>query len=253
MATPAGDHTRDWLDLYRDRTNGEVARTEVRIARRESDALRIVAMDESTAEEIALRLEREDERADLLVARRDWGRHPDPCPAFRCVLGAARKRGLVAHVIAALGTVASLDDELYGEARHRWRLDRDPLFRPLPRSSNIERRFGEMLASAGLDPIPQRPVAHYFLDFAVVGQAGGLPVRLDIEVDGRRWHEELPGRYRVEDERRDQILKRLGWSPVRLWTDEIARDEAGSIERIRREATSATPLVTRNTTTEEKP
>ena len=231
----------------------EVARTEVRIARRESDALRIVAMDESTAEEIALRLEREDERADLLVARRDWGRHPDPCPAFRCVLGAARKRGLVAHVIAALGTVASLDDELYGEARHRWRLDQDPLFRPLPRSSNIERRFGEMLASAGLDPIPQRPVAHYFLDFAVVGQAGGLPVRLDIEVDGRRWHEELPGHYRVEDERRDQILKRLGWRPVRLWTDEIARDEAGSIERIRREATSATPLVTRNTTTEEKP
>ena len=249
---PVASPATGWTFVETGRTE-EAARTEIGVVRRETDALRIVSMDESTAEEVAMRLEGEDERADLLVARRDWGRHPAPCPAFRRVVGSARRRGLVVHVIAAFGTEASVDDELYREARHRWRLDRETLYRPLPRSSSIERRFGEMLASAGFDPIPRHPVAHYFLDFSVVGQAGGLPVRLDIEVDGRRWHEELPGRYRVEDERRDRILKRLGWRPVRLRTDEIEQDEAGSIERIRREAASATPLASRNTTTEEKP
>ena len=183
--------------------------------------------DETTAEETARWIEREEARPDLLVARRDWVRHRAPCPAFDRFLEAARERRLVVHVIAALDAPSRSEDELHRAGRQRRRLDHDPLLRPLPRSSNIERRFGEILVTEGLDPIPQQPVAHYFLDFAVVGHAGGLPVRLDIEVDGRRWHEELPGRYRPQDERRDEILKRLGWRPIRFWTDEIERDKAG--------------------------
>ena len=242
---PAPRPTTGWTFTETGQTE-EVAQTEIRIAGREADDLRVVAVDETTAEEAASRIEREGERPDLLVACRDWSRHPDPCPAFVRMLDTARARGLVAHVIAALGTDVPCDEGLYREARHRWRLDREPCLRPLPHSSNIERRFGELLAEAGLNPIPQHPVAHCFLDFAVVGQADELPVRLDVEVDGRRWHEELPGHYRPRDKRRDWILKRLGWRPVRFWTDEIEHDEGGCIERIRREAASPAPIARRD-------
>ncbi len=249
---PATSPATGWTFVEAGRTE-DAGNTEIGIVRREIDTLRIVTMDESTAEEVAMRLEEEDERSHLLVARRDWGQHPAPCPAFRRVVASARRRGMVVHVIAAFGTEVCVDDELFREARQRWRFDRETLYRPPPRSSSIERRFGEMLVAAGFDPIPQHPVARYFLDFSVVGHADGLPVRLDIEVDGRRWHEELPGRYRVEDERRDRILKLLGWRPVRFWTDEIEQDEAGSIERVRREAASAMPPASRNTIMEEEP
>ena len=229
----------------------QVVQIEIRMARREAGDLRIMVVDETTVEERAKRIERGEERPELLVARRDWVQHPAPDSAFARLLKAAGERGLVVHVIAALGAVSRVDDELHREARQRWRLDQDPLLRPLPSSSGVERRFGKVLATEGYNPISQQPVAQYFLDFAVFGQEGELPVRLDIEVDGRRWHEELPGRYRPEDQRRDEVLKRLGWRPIRLWTDEIKRDSAGCLERIRREAAAAEPLVRGNKATEE--
>ena len=231
----------------------DVAEIEIRVAQREVGHLRVVDVDEATVEEMAMRIERGDERPDLLVARRDWLQYQAPCPPFGRLLKAANARGLVVHVIAALGAVSHADDELHREARQRWRLDHDPLLRPLPPSSRIERRFGDLLTASGLDPIPQRPVAQYFLDFAVVGRYDGLPVRLDIEVDGRHWHEELPGRYRPEDELRNQNLKRLGWRPIRFWTDEIRQDAAGCVERIRNEAASVTLPAHRIDTTEENP
>jgi len=225
----------------------EVAETEIRIARREAGTVRVLDMDETTTKEIAMRIEEEYERLDLLVARRDWSRYPSACPAFGRVIGTARRRGLTTHVIAAFGTAPHPEDDFYREARQRRWFEREPLHRPMPQSSSIERRFGEGLVATGLDPIPQRPVAHYFLDFALIGQTNGLPVRLDVEVDGRRWHEELPGRRRTEDERRDQVLKWLGWRPIRFWTDEIERNEAVCIDRIHRESMSATPLASWNT------
>ena len=230
----------------------EVAETEIRVARREAGTVRVLDMDETTTEEIGMRIEEEYERVDLLVARRDWSRYSSACPAFGCVIEAARRRGLTIHVIAAFGTVPHPEDDLYREARQRWRFEREPLHRPTPQSSNIERRFGEVLAATGLDPIPQQPVAHYFLDFALIGQMNRLPVRLDVEVDGRRWHEELPGHLRMEDERRDQVLKWLGWRPIRFWTDEIERDETGCIDRIHRESMSATPLASWKTDEKER-
>lgn len=231
----------------------EVAETEFRIARREVGQLCVAVADEATVEEMAIRIEIGGERPDLLIARRDWFQHRALCPPFDRLLRVANARRLVVHVIAALGAVSHPDDELQREARQRWRVDHDPLLRPLPPSSRIERQFGDLLAASGLDPVPQRPVAQYFLDFAVVGLYDGLPVRLDIEVDGRHWHEEMPGRYRPEDELRNQNLKRLGWRPIRFWTDEIEKDAAGCVERIRREIASPRPLASRGNTTEENP
>lgn len=229
----------------------EAARVEVLLAQREAGQLRVIVADETTAEEAITRIRSSHERPELLVARRDWVENPAPCPAFRKMLAAAREHGLVVHVIAALASATGIEDELHREARYRRQFDHEPLLRPPSRSSHSERRFGESLFAAGLDPVPQKPVAHCFLDFAIIGSSGGLPVKLDVEVDGRYWHEELPGRLRPEDERRDRIMRRLGWRPIRFWTDEIERDEPGCIARIVREAASATPLAGRNSTTEE--
>ena len=229
----------------------QTAESEIQIVRREAGQLRIILADETTAEEMVTYIESAYERPDLLIARRDWVERPAPCPPFRRMLEAARNRGLTVHLIAALCAASSAEDDLHRVARQRWQFYHDPLFRPLPRRSKIERRFGETLTAAGLDPIPQHPVSHYFLDFAVIGNASGLPVRLDVEVDGRHWHEELPNRRRPEDERRDRVLKRLGWRPIRLWTDEIERDEMECIKHIAEEAASAVPLAGRDRTTEE--
>ena len=230
-----------WTFIEAGRT-AEVAEREIRMAQRESGRLHVIQADESSAQEIEERIVGGDERPELLVVRRNWVQHPAPHPACVRLLEAARERGLVIHLIAALGPKLITGDELHQQARERWQFTRDPLLRPLPRRSNIERRFGETLAAAGLDPIPQRAVAQYFLDFAVFGNACGLPVKLDIEVDGRYWHEELPGRHRLSDERRNQVLKRLGWRPIRFWTDEIEKHELECVERVRRESASATPI-----------
>lgn len=229
----------------------ETAQNEIQIARREAGQLRIILADETTAEEMAAYIESAHERPDLLVARRDWVERPAPCPPFQRMLEVARNRGLTVHLIAALCATSSAEDVLHRVARQRCLFYHNPLLRPLPRRSNIERRFGETLTAAGLEPIPQHPVSHYFLDFAVIGNASGLPVRLDVEVDGRYWHEELPNRHRVEDERRDRVLRRLGWRPIRLWTDEIERDEMECIKHIAEEAASEVPLAGRDRTTEE--
>lgn len=209
--------------------------------------------DEQTFPESIERITVARERPELIIARRDWVRHPAPCEEFRNLLRRAREHGLVVHIVATIDMTPPFHDELRLEAMQRLQFERNPLLRPIPCRSKIELSFGEALARAGLEPIPQQPVAHYFLDFAVIGKLGGLPVRLDVEVDGRRWHEELPGRYRARDEYRNQILRRLGWRPLRFWTDAIEKDERGCIERIRGEASSTMPLADEQGTTKENP
>lgn len=146
------------------------------------------------------------------------------------------------HVVAALGRITNHDDELHIEARRRQRQQSEPFLIPSPRISKVERHFGELLKLSGFDPIPQLSVAQYYLDFAIVGEVEGIPIRLDIEVDGRHWHEELPGRRRPHDDRRDQVLKSLGWRPIRFWADEIESDATGCVNRIQDEVRSPNPL-----------
>ena len=89
---------------------------------------------------------------------------------------------MAVHVMAAFGDVAGIRDGMYDEARRIWRSQREPLLGPTPVTSSIERSFGRHLEVAGLEPIAQFPVAQFYLDFAVFGESGGLPVRLDVEV-----------------------------------------------------------------------
>lgn len=234
-----------WTFVDAERT-AESAQIEIQLAQRESGNIRIVNADESSADDILFRLESGGERPDLIVVQRDWVRYPGSHSAITRLVNVGKVRGFVIHLIAALGTSLNSEDNLYREARNRYLFDANPLIRPLPVTSNIERLFGESLSAAGLDPEPQKPVANYYLDFAIFGNLNGLPVRLDIEVDGRYWHEELPGKRRASDDRRDQILKRFGWRPVRFWTDEIEKDNLGCIQGILNQLASSDKPVDAN-------
>lgn len=231
-----------WTFTSAGETEATVA-TERAIAEREAGRISVAVADELSAEEMVARIDAGLERAELLFARRDWDRFPGVCPPFLRMIRLARQRGMIVHTVAAFGPRAGAGDNLFVEARRRWRLQQNPLFGPVPRTSNIERRFGERLRASGLDPIPQMPVANYYLDFAVLGASNGIPIRLDIEVDGRYWHEDLPGHQRPRDVQRDRVLRALGWRPVRLWADEIERDQSACLRRILREVRSPTPLI----------
>ena len=220
--------------------------TERAMAQREAGDISIAITDERRAEETAIRIDTGLEKSDLLLARRDWSQVHGECPAFSSMINLARRHGVTVHIVAAFGNQPSDSDGFFAEARRRWRLAQDPLLGPAPRTSRIERSFGERLKAAGLNPIPQMPVAGYYLDFAVISALDGLPVRLDIEVDGRFWHEELPGHHRLRDKKRDQVLRHLGWRPVRLWADDIVRDEDKCLERVLAEAASPKPLTRKN-------
>ncbi len=222
-------------------STNDTASMERAVARREAGDISIAMTDERRAEETATRINAGLERSDLLFALRDWSQAPGECPAFARMIHGARQRGITVHIVAAFGTRHGDGDKFLAEARRRWRLSRDPMLGPAPHTSRIERDFGECLKDAGINPIPQMPVAGYYLDFAVLGTSGGLPVRLDVEVDGRFWHEELPGHLRPQDEKRDRALRRLGWRPVRFWADEIKRDQDACLTRVLADMASPEP------------
>lgn len=76
------------------------------------------------------------------------------------------------------------------------------------------------MVSAGLRPIPQYSVDQYDLDFAlVVGDR-----RLDIEVDGERYHRSWTGELCLRDQLRNQRLIELGSEVKRFWVYEV-RDQ----------------------------
>ena len=215
----------------------KTARIEVETAKRESrvesKCIRVYEVDERTVEDNLERVRRGEHRPDLVVIQRDWVKFPKSQPVFDDLLTAGKERGCIFHIIAAIGNKRlNTAEKFHHEARRRFLFDSEPDVRPPPATSKIERNFGERLIEAGLDPKPQIAVANYFLDFAICSNECELPLRLDIEVDGRYWHEEIPGRRRRSDYRRDKILRLLGWRPIRFWTDEIEQSEQKCIQHI---------------------
>ena len=95
--------------------------------------------------------------------------------------------------------------------------------------SNWERIVYHALKGRGLDPQPQHEIAGRRLDFALFGAQG---VKLDLEVDGRRWHEGPDGRRKTADLWRDHQLKSMGWRVRRFWVDELSRDMEGCLDRV---------------------
>ncbi|WP_217352161.1 AAA domain-containing protein [Ruegeria sp. HKCCA5763] len=95
--------------------------------------------------------------------------------------------------------------------------------------SDWERKVYHALKNRGLDPQPQHEIAGRRLDFALFGANG---VKLDLEVDGRRWHESPDGRRKTSDLWRDHQLKSMGWRVRRFWVDELSRDMEGCLDRV---------------------
>lgn len=94
--------------------------------------------------------------------------------------------------------------------------------------SDWEHRFYERLYRAGVKPIPQYPVEGYLLDFAVIcGER-----RLNIEVDGERYHRAWDGELLLRDRLRNQRLIELGWDVQRFWVYQIRDEPERCVERV---------------------
>ncbi len=105
---------------------------------------------------------------------------------------------------------------------------------PKPRQtfdSEWERRLFEAMRGRGLDPIPQYPVAGRYLDFALDPEGR----RLDVEVDGRRWHADPDGNRKLSDRLRDRAMIALGWRVCRFWVHELADNMEECLDVIERD------------------
>lgn len=85
------------------------------------------------------------------------------------------------------------------------------------RVSDWEHVLYRALYRAGLRPIPQYSIEQYDLDFAII--VGNC--RLNIEVDGERYHRSWTGELCLRDQLRNQRLIELGWDVKRFWVYEI--------------------------------
>ena len=98
--------------------------------------------------------------------------------------------------------------------------------------SEWERITYHALRDRGLDPVPQYDIAGRRLDFALFG---ANETKLDLEVDGRRWHQDIDGNRKIDDHWRDHQMKSLGWKVRRFWVDELKKDMEGCIDLIERD------------------
>lgn len=94
------------------------------------------------------------------------------------------------------------------------------------RVSDWEKVLYRALHAAGIRAIPQYSVEQYDLDFALI--AGGR--RLNVEVDGERYHRSWTGELCIRDQLRNQRLIELGWEVKRFWVYEV-RDRLDDVVR----------------------
>jgi len=95
------------------------------------------------------------------------------------------------------------------------------------RVSDWERVLYRALYKAGLRPLPQYGVDQYDLDFAlIVGER-----KLNIEVDGERYHRSWTGELCLRDQLRNQRLIEMGWEVRRFWVYEV-RDQLDVCVRV---------------------
>jgi very-short-patch-repair endonuclease len=100
------------------------------------------------------------------------------------------------------------------------------LTREEPFDSPPEKEFHEALKSAGIETVPQHPLAGYKLDLAVPN------ARLDIEVDGREFHLDQFGNRQSSDVWRDMTIESLGWKVLRFWVYELREDTEACVRQV---------------------
>jgi very-short-patch-repair endonuclease len=96
--------------------------------------------------------------------------------------------------------------------------------------SDWERLLYVKLYQAGIPTLPQFTVEKYRLDLAIVDGDR----RLDIEVDGERYHRNWTGELCRRDQIRNQRMFELGWDVLRFWVYEVRDDMEGCISRVKK-------------------
>ncbi|MPN57709.1 hypothetical protein SDC9_205403 [bioreactor metagenome] len=94
--------------------------------------------------------------------------------------------------------------------------------------SDWERLFYRHLWQAGLRPIPQYAEEKFLLDFALLAEER----KLNIEVDGERYHRDWNGELLRRDQLRNMRLIELGWDVQRFWVYQLRDDMPTCIQRV---------------------
>jgi len=96
------------------------------------------------------------------------------------------------------------------------------------RVSDWERMFYKAMFAAGIKALPQYQVEKYALDFAVFSDER----RLNIEIDGERYHRNWTGELCRRDQIRNLRMIELGWDVMRFWVYEVRDDLDGCLKRV---------------------
>ncbi len=83
----------------------------------------------------------------------------------------------------------------------------------------------EMLRQ-GLRPVQQKYIAGYRADFAFPAE------KIVVEADGKYWH--CNNRKKYWDAFRDNRMKRLGWTVLRFWDDNIVNKTERCVDIVKR-------------------
>ena len=95
--------------------------------------------------------------------------------------------------------------------------------------SEWEKILYRRMYADGIRAIPQYGIDKYELDFALFDGDR----KLDIEVDGERYHRNWDGELCRRDQIRNHRMFELGWDVMRFWVYEIRDDIDGCIRRIK--------------------
>lgn len=97
-----------------------------------------------------------------------------------------------------------------------------------PTVSDWEKELYEALHARGIVTTPQLPVEQYSLDLALIDGTR----RLDIEVDGERYHRAWDNELKRRDQLRNRRMIELGWDVMRFWVYQVRDDLDGCVDRV---------------------
>ena len=92
-----------------------------------------------------------------------------------------------------------------------------------------EEHFYHALEREGIGLIPQYNLEKYILDFALFDGAR----RLNIEIDGERYHRDWNGDLLRRDQLRNARVQELGWDVRRFWVYEVRDELDACIQRVK--------------------
>jgi very-short-patch-repair endonuclease len=100
-----------------------------------------------------------------------------------------------------------------------------------PFESPWEKKLFTALETAGIKPEIQFPVRGRRLDLALV-RNGKHSLKLDIEVDGDRYHRNPDGSRKRDDVWRDIQLQGMGWHVMRFWVYQLREDMQACVNKV---------------------